>query len=275
MIKIIELLMIFILFLTIFYFSSFFSMEKLHPNTVALIVTQPGTMIIDDSKNSTVAGINCLKEFNNLYKQFIPAITLLLTCKSYYNNDLKLKVKYFLMNRSIPQGLLIHICPTLIRYDVFVENQNYEKIVNLSDALINSCVQETPITDNKIHQVIVNSGLSPDQLNFIVYQNAISRTLIEYLYFAIKYTETALMETSIKNIFLIIEYLCKEKKLILNYLLKKTTPSRLNNISLNCIQIMQITLQMYHYLALKSFLKIGTLKVFMKDHMKIQLLLVK
>lgn len=272
----------FILLLTFFNFCSFFAMQKLPLDIIAFIAAQPGTIIIKkpNLKNSTVAvQKTLLQKFNNLYKQFIPAIHLLLTCKSYYNDDLKLKVKYFLMNRSIPQGLLIHVCPIYMRYEVFVENENYEKIINLSGALIDICVQKTPITDNQIHQKIVDSGLSPDQLNFIVYSaflnNAISRTLIEYLYFAIKYTETALMETSIKNIFLIIEYLCKEKKLILNYLLKKTTPSRLNNISLNCIQIMQITLQMYHYLALKSFLKIGTLKVFMKDHMKIQLLLVK
>lgn len=236
-----------ILLLIFFNFTYFFAMEKLHLDTIALIVAQPGTMIIKEhnTENSdTKPQQTSLQKLNNLCNQFMPAFNLLLTCKKYYNDDnLKIKVKSLVMDRYIPQGLLIPLCPSYMRYKI-LQTQTYIQTKEAFETLGNLCIQATPITDDQIEKIVNSNGVSEN----IVYIPWISQTiscfasytLIEYLYneAVLKFLLNNLQDFDqcMKNIFLLIEYLCQTNKINLRL-----------PITDNSISIEQYLVEIYKY----------------------------
>lgn len=195
-------------------------MEKLNLDIVAIIVNQPN--IIDVQKIYELK--NCLKiPKKDLFEIFIPTFNLLLTCKKYYNNEFKEKVKNILMNCYIPQGICLYFLPKFMHQEI-LGNSTYLKTKKTFQALGDLCIQEKPLTNDSIQQLVC-SGISLEKLNNIVYDQwllndtwyILPYTLIEYLYNislgkAIN-NDTQSYNLAIKNIFFLIRYLYKENKI--------------------------------------------------------------
>lgn len=220
-----------IFFLSFFYFYCVIAMEKLHPDTIALIICQPNYSFLNhmNIEGSDVASKsekeNSKQKIKNSCDIFMPGFKLLLTCKGYYNNAFKEKIKSFLTTRYIPQGTCLYFLPKSMHQEI-LQNNTYLETKKLFEALTNLCVQEQPITLDSIQKIVNLDIIVSEKLKCIVYKGWILRekgffkpyTFIEYLYEESRLKVTRMERRTnmfyiktLKNIFFLIEYLYQKK----------------------------------------------------------------
>lgn len=155
-----------------FCFSYFFAMETLNLDTIALIVTQPDYTSLNRDKFQEnahrklnqkycpyVFNIDFFKEFTIekkieiLRHTLIPHFNFLFTCKRYYSDKFKNKVKQRLMICYIPQGICIYFVPQTTQEKI-LQNDTYVKIKQVFKQLLNLCIKQEPITFDSIKKVI-------------------------------------------------------------------------------------------------------------------------
>lgn len=185
-----------------------------------------------------------------LYKQtrnaLIPCFNLLLTCTIYYNDSFKNKVTEAIAARHFPQGIMLFLLPKSMQVKTFRTipcKAQVDQSVTLSlcqqekavEQLATLCIQENKITHDQIIAAtealtgtfnnIIYSELDAEYLidafnEDILYMNVVkSFTLIEYLdniilsKLVLSNHPSQFYDSAIKNIFIMIDYLCVSEKI--------------------------------------------------------------
>lgn len=147
-------------------------MERLPLEIIAFIVAQPDYISLNRDKfqENTYITLNqkyCPYVFDSkffgeftiekkreiLRHTLIPHFNFLFTCKRYYSDEFKNKVKQRLMICYIPQGMCIYFVPQTTQEKI-LQNDTYVKIKQVFKQLLNLCIKQESITFDSIKKVI-------------------------------------------------------------------------------------------------------------------------